>query len=137
MHGIRYQPHLLFKTMQTNGVPLMPNYLPKKTVYLQDPKTWQLVITAMQGVIKNPLGTAHRFGKDAPYSAAGKTGTAQLFGRAADEEREQSELPKELRNNHLFIAFAPVEDPEIAIAVVYEHNTGADGLARRVLGYYF
>ena len=137
MRGIRYQPHLLQKTLQANGAPLVTYYLPEKRVALEDPKIWPLVIAAMQGVITNPRGTAHRFGRDAPYTAAGKTGTAQLFGRPADEEREQSELPKELRNNHLFIAFAPVENPEIAIAVVYEHNTGADGLARKVMDYYF
>lgn len=98
---------------------------------------WKTVTKGMRAVISNPVGTAWAFGRNAPYAVAGKTGTAQVFGTNRDEERSRTNVPKKLRNNHLFIGFAPIKHPKVAIAVVVEHASFADRIARKVLDYYF
>jgi len=71
----------------------------------------------------------------------GKTGTAQVFGIKQDEEYDEESISKKLRDHALFISFAPVIQPEIAIAVIVE-NGGHGGstaapIARKVMDYYF
>jgi penicillin-binding protein 2 len=94
----------------------------------------------MQGVITsyNPPGTARQtFGSDVSYSVAGKTGTGQVYSHRAGEDNDQQEyLPKRLRNHTYFIAFAPVNQPKIALAVVVENSAIAPKVARKVLDYY-
>lgn len=136
MRGVRYQPHILLKTMHANQTMLQPHFLPEQRVVLNDPTIWDTVIGAMQKVISSGEGTAHHFGRDAPYTAAGKTGTAQVVGRANGEDEDEN-TPKMLRNNHLFISFTPVDHPQIAVAVIYEHMIGPDALARQVMDAYY
>ena len=61
------------------------HFQPEQRVVLNDPNIWDTIIDAMQKVISSGEGTAHHFGRDAPYPAAGKTGTAQVVGRANGE----------------------------------------------------
>lgn len=133
--GQRFKPHLLLKTMQSDGAII--NYAPigEEPIILQNPKNWDIVIHAMEGVVK-PGGTASSFGWH-NYTVAAKTGTAQVYGRQRDEEHTRTNIPKLLRNNHLFIAFAPVDNPQIAIAVVIEHSAMADKMAGEIMTYYF
>jgi penicillin-binding protein 2 len=98
------------------------------------------VITSMRRVVHSLRGTARRISQDLKYDIAGKTGTAQVFGIGQEEEYVAEEIEKRLRDHALFIAFAPVEQPRIAVAVVVE-NGGSGGavaapLARRVLDAY-
>ncbi|MDY6942877.1 MAG: penicillin-binding protein 2 [Pseudomonadota bacterium] len=83
---------------------------------------WDYVINAMNDVVQRQSGTAFSSGGDAPYRYAGKTGTAQVFGLGEDEEYEESEVAAHLRDHALFIAFAPLDDPKIALAIVAEHG---------------
>ncbi|MEM7402265.1 MAG: penicillin-binding transpeptidase domain-containing protein, partial [Pseudomonadota bacterium] len=83
-------------------------------------------------VAHKPNGTAFRTGKDAKYKMAGKTGTAQVFGLKEDEEYEEENVAEKLRDHGLFIAFAPVEDPKIAIAVIVENGGGGSKSAAPV-----
>ena len=131
--------HLLLKYKDGNGNINVPNFKPKQMIAVKDSKIWDIVIKAMQNVISSPRGTAYHFGKDAPYTAAGKTGTAQIFGKKGnvEEDQESDKVPKNLRNNHLFIGFAPIDHPQIVVAVVYEHAAGADGVARTVMDAFF
>jgi penicillin-binding protein 2 len=76
----------------------------------------------------------------AKYKIAGKTGTAQVFGIKQDEEYVAEDIDKHLRDHALFIGFAPVENPRIAIAVVVE-NGGSGGavaapIARKIMDHY-
>ncbi len=94
---------------------------------------------AMEGVMRAG-GTAARAGVGASYSIAGKTGTAQVFSLRGGEYDEDS-IQRRLQDHALFVAYAPAEDPSIALAVVVENGGGggsvAAPIAREVLDAYF
>jgi penicillin-binding protein 2 len=74
-------------------------------------------------------GTARRSAYGAKYRIAGKTGTAQVVGIAQDAEYDAEALEERHRDHALFIAFAPVDDPKIAVAVVVENGGGGSSTA--------
>ena len=88
-------------------------------------KDWETVIQGMIDVVSHPRGTAYlRMGKNVKYSVAGKTGTAQVVGIPQDLKEEEARVLEEFQKDHgLFVAFAPVDDPKIAIAVVVENDS--------------
>ena len=137
MHGRRYQPHLMLKheTGAGNAAYFYPvdhdvEYIP--------PEYWSTVIQAMEGVIMEPGGTAGgRFGRNASYSAAGKTGTAQKISLEKFKNYgSKAMVPNHLKDDTLFIAFAPIHHPKIAVAVVLEGNNQAPRIARAVIDHY-
>jgi penicillin-binding protein 2 len=143
MHGQRFVPHLL----DAVGNPLTgaitdisPHALP--SVEESYPGAWNIVVQAMKNVVATWQGTAHNIGIGAKYSIAGKTGTAQVYRKRLGVfgETPEHDLPKALRDNALFIAFAPVEDPKIAVAVEVDHGGGggetAAPIARKVMDEY-
>lgn len=136
--GIRYRPHLLLRSIQSDSE-VVRRYKPLEEypIKLKDENYWNIIAEAMHSVITNNEGTGYRFGRDAPYSVAGKTGTAQVFSLPQNEKKRFLEIPEYLRDHSLFIAFAPVEHPEVAIAVMVENDTAASGVARQVLNAYF
>ncbi|MGH8378107.1 MAG: penicillin-binding transpeptidase domain-containing protein, partial [Gammaproteobacteria bacterium] len=103
---------------------------------------WSIVVQAMKNVVATQEGTAHRIGIGAKYSIAGKTGTAQVRRKRLGVfgEEDESDIPKQFRDNALFIAFAPAQDPKIAVAVVVEHGGGgastAAPIARQIMDEY-
>jgi penicillin-binding protein 2 len=140
--GKRYQPHLLLATQFLNEEKIANPVVELPAVTIKDPNNWELIIKAMQGVVMNPAGTAsRRFGTGFSYEVAGKTGTAQLYHHKVVNENPTPEsdqhIPKKLRNHSLFIAFAPVQNPQIALAVVVENDNFAPQVARKILDYYF
>jgi penicillin-binding protein 2 len=106
-----------------------------------DPEGIDRAIKAMTAVMSSDLGTARASGRRSAYSIAGKTGTAQVVAIAQGEEYDESALREEFRDHALFIAFAPIENPKIAIAVVVENGgSGASvaaPIARKVMDQYF
>ena len=122
--GSRYPPHLL-----TTDTPLA---LPRIDLPIS---SWHVVLQAMIGVIKQPYGTGFRFGRRAPYSAAAKTGTAQVYSKDKLTFKGKI-LPKKLRDHSLFIAFAPFKPAKIAVAIVVEHSSKAPIVARKVIDAY-
>ena len=90
---------------------------------------WEQVIEAMAGVVHGPRGTARRINEGIEYRMAGKTGTAQVFTVRQNEEYDARKLDKKLHDHGLFIAFAPVEEPRIAVAVVVENGGSGSGAA--------
>lgn len=90
---------------------------------------WESVIDAMHDVMQGPAGTARAVGRDAPYTMAGKSGTAQVFSVAQDEKYDAETVAERLRDHALFIAFAPVEEPRIAVAVVVENGSSGSRVA--------
>ena len=97
---------------------------------------WETVIQGMVDVVAHPRGTANlRMGRNLKYSVAGKTGTAQVVGIPQDIKEEEARVLEEFQKDHgLFIAFAPVENPQIALAVIVENDSSAAvGVSRKVM----
>lgn len=90
---------------------------------------WDEAIGAMREVMHGPFGTARRSAAGAPYESAGKTGTAQVIGIAQNEIYRAEELAEEHRDHALFIAFAPVAAPRIAVAIIVENGGSGSGTA--------
>lgn len=140
-YGHRVQPHLLYAIQDADE----KNYqlvtpVVETPVPVAHKSDWQTIIEAMQNVIRSPRGTAHRLSYNLPYTAAGKTGTAQVFGVQQGEEYDEKEIHEKLRDHALFIVFAPVKQPHIAVAVIVE-NGGHGGsvaapIARQVMDAY-
>ena len=90
---------------------------------------WQLVHAAMHDVLHGSRGSARAVGRDARYTMAGKSGTAQVVGIAQGEEYNADELAERHRDHGLFIAFAPYDNPQIAVAVIVENGGGGSRVA--------
>jgi penicillin-binding protein 2 len=109
----------------------------KEKINLHRPVNWKHVIKGMLSVVHKPRGTAHVMGWGLKYKMAGKTGTAQVFGIAQDAEYDEETTAKKLRDHALFIAFAPVDNPKIAVAVLVENgghgSSVAAPMARKVV----
>ncbi|TAL61304.1 MAG: penicillin-binding protein 2 [Legionella sp.] len=137
-HGKRYRPHLLVKTVNSDNERVkLYQPLEEAPIKLNDEANWELVADAMHSVLTSNEGTGYRFGRNPPYPVAGKTGTAQVFSGRQYERTRYEDIPEALRDNSLFIAFTPVENPEIAIAVVVENDVIASMVARKILDAYY
>lgn len=134
MHGKRFQPQLLSAYQLPGSPPTLVPTKPLPPVTLKNPKAWPIVIQAMRDVVKSPRGTGFRFGRT-PYTVAAKTGTAQVFTMKNDKD-DNTWLPERERDNSLFIAFAPIDHPQIAVAIVVENNPNAPDIARQMINYY-
>lgn len=109
------------------------------TVTINQSQHWNTVIQAMQKAVHAPGGTAYRASRGITYQMAGKTGTAQVFNLKQNEKYEVNKVKAHLRDHSWFIGFAPINNPEVAIAVLVENKqskTGAD-VARIVFDHYF
>ena len=110
-----------------------------KPVEIGTPEQWDVVYDGMVAVT-GPGGTAYASGLGAKYKFAGKTGTAQVF-TIKQNENTKSKIKDERRRDHSwFIAYAPAEDPKIAVAVLVENGgfgaSVAAPIARKVLDAY-
>ena len=137
-HGQRFRPHLLTKIVNSDNEKV-EHYQPieEYPIYLKDESNWDVVIEAMHSVLTSNEGTGYRFGRNPPYPVAGKTGTAQVHSGRQYEKTKYEDIPEALRDNSLFIAFTPVDKPDIAIAVVVENDVIASTVARKVLDAYY
>ena len=104
--------------------PVAPKPLASVTA---DAAQWQTIIDGMFAVTHG--GTASRSAAGAEYSIAGKTGTAQVFGIAQNQKYVEKDISERLRDHAWFIAFAPVDDPRIAVAVLVENGRSGSGTA--------
>jgi penicillin-binding protein 2 len=137
--GKVYRPHLV-QQVQDSRTSQLQNVAPQLTsVIALKPDTLERVKKALIDVTR-PGGTAGRAGAGTPYTFAGKTGTAQVVAMRQGERYVESRTPERHRDHALFIAFAPAENPTIAIAVLAE-NGGHGGstaapIARKLLDYF-
>ncbi|MGZ8143148.1 MAG: penicillin-binding protein 2 [Methylosarcina sp.] len=113
-------PHLVDKIVTAEGTRTGPK-TPNKSLAL-DEKNIDEIIKGMINVVHGGGGTARSIGRDISYQIAGKTGTAQVFGIKQNAKYNENEIDFKLRDHALFIAFAPADDPKIAVAVVVEHG---------------
>jgi penicillin-binding protein 2 len=112
----------------------------RSPVALRDPEDWVRMFDAMHEVVHGAGGTAKRIAKDIGYQMAGKTGTSQVIAIKQDEKYDAKKLAEIHRDHALFVGFAPVENPQIAVVVLVE-NGGHGGataapIAREVLDAY-
>ncbi|MCB1662483.1 MAG: hypothetical protein KDI20_07780, partial [Pseudomonadales bacterium] len=109
-------------------------------IQLKNGEDWEKIIHAMELVVHGEHGTARKTGRGAQYKMAGKTGTAQVIGIKQDEEYDEKNIAERNKDHGLFIAFAPVNEPKIAIAVIVENggggSTAAAPVARKILDAY-
>ena len=139
--GKRYKPRMLhaINDPETNNLKLStPSTLEK--VPIVSKQNWLSVTKSMEKVVHSIFGTARGISKNLTYRIAGKTGTAQVFGIAQDAEYKEEEIAKKLRDHALFIAYAPVKNPQIAVALIVENGgsggTTAAPIARKVMDQY-
>lgn len=101
---------------------------------------WDGVIQGMSHVVHHARGTAKAISIGATYRMAGKTGTAQVFSLKQDERYNADKIEEALRDHALFIAFAPVEAPRIAVAILVENGGSGSGaaapIARKLFDFY-
>jgi penicillin-binding protein 2 len=117
--------------------PLAPIREPDVT--LATPEEWSRIYAGMVGAVTH--GTAAlAVGKNAAYGIAGKTGTAQVFSVGQNEKYNEKTVSERLRDHSWFIAFAPADQPRIALAVIVENGgwgaSAAAPIARKVLDAY-
>ncbi|HER34125.1 MAG TPA: penicillin-binding protein 2, partial [Halothiobacillaceae bacterium] len=131
LSGTRHTPWLV--------APVDGPRAPRDRVALDKNDYWERVREAMRAVVGNKRGTAHKI--DAPYPIAGKTGTAQVFSVAQNEEYDAEELERRLHDHAVFVGFAPFDRPELAVAVLAEHGGSGSGtaapIARQVMDFWF
>ena len=137
-NGVMYKPHLVKYIENVNtGERRMVEPEPVKTIPLK-PENIEVIKHALAGV--NTEGTAARAFVGATYTSGGKTGTAQVIAIKAGEKYVESRVAERHRDHALYIAFAPVESPKIALAVLVENGgfgaSAAAPIARLVLDYY-
>ena len=129
-YGRQLKPHIVASTQQYDDIELTPVPVePLADTPVGDLHHWTSVINAMREVVHGKRGTARKIGKDSKFEIAGKTGTAQVFGLKQEEKYEADKLAEELHDHSLFIAFAPIDKPRIAIAVVIEHGGSGSAVA--------
>jgi len=92
-------------------------------------RNWQYILKSMKNVVHGVRGTAYPISWGLEYIAAGKTGTAQVYGVAQDEEYDEETVAEKLRDHALFISFAPADDPRIAVAVIVENGSHGGSVA--------
>jgi penicillin-binding protein 2 len=137
-NGDMYRPHLVsyidnLRTGERRHIePALVKRIPLK------PENVEFVKNAMAGVNKEGTG-ARAFG-NAEYTNGGKTGTAQVIGMKQNEKYDEKKVAERHRDHSLFIVFAPLESPKIALMVIVENGgfgaRAAAPIARTVLDYY-
>ncbi|KUJ82474.1 penicillin-binding protein 2 [Microbulbifer flavimaris] len=124
--GTHYKPQVV---MAIDGVEQPPEVLHHIEAR---PEHWDLVFEGMEAVVYDLNGTGKKAGADLDFRVAGKTGTAQVVGIAQGEEYDSEALKERHRDHALFVSFAPMDDPQIAVAVLVENGESGGGVAAPV-----
>jgi penicillin-binding protein 2 len=136
--GYKYKPKLVIATQDavTRTKQAVPTTPPENLGFL--PENVAIVRNAMVGVTKE--GTSVRSFTGAAYVSGGKTGTAQAVGIGKNEKYDARRIDEHQRDHALYIAFAPADDPKIALAIIVENaGFGSDSAApitRRIFDYW-
>ena len=136
--GVVMKPHLV-KDVEDARTGEKRLTVPKESYRIPiKPEHLKLVREAMVEV--NISGTGRRAFEGAPYKVGGKTGTAQVISIKQNEKYNESRVDERHRDHSLFIAFAPADDPKIALAVLVENGgfgaRAAAPIARQVIDYH-
>jgi len=126
--GEYHQPHLIKRIGQEYQLDFSDEIKHFKAVKARK-ENWNEIIASMESVVHGNKGTAKHISTELNFQMAGKSGTAQVFTLGEDEKYNAEELAERLRDHSLFIAFAPLEKPVIAIAVIVENGGGGSSVA--------
>ncbi|WP_269519548.1 penicillin-binding protein 2 [Alteromonas sp. BMJM2] len=139
--GERYIPQLIRGYRKLDGTDDLIALKTLPPIKISDQKNLDIVLNAMHDVVHGEEGTARFAFADTPYESAGKTGTAQLFTVGQNEKYNADEVDERLRDNALYVGFAPFDNPEISITVVLENAGGGSSnaapVARKLMDFYF
>ena len=145
-NGKTYTPHLLINKKSAvfdQDLPLFESQKQDEHNILEleiNKQSWDLAKEGMYKVMFGNRGTARKVYAGSAYKAAGKSGTAQVYGLKNDEIYNANNIAEHLRDHALFIAYAPYDKPKIALAVVLENGGGGStqggAIAKRILDYY-
>lgn len=137
--GVRHRPQFIQKIGDKVHEPII------EEVFDTKPEYWNAVIEGMVEVMHGARGTARRVSERSEYRMAGKSGTAQVVAIAQNAKYNSALLQERHRDHALFVAFAPIEAPQIAVAVMLENAEGGSSQAApvarammdaHILGYY-
>ncbi|MCK5818410.1 MAG: penicillin-binding protein 2 [Psychromonas sp.] len=139
-HGKVVKPTILQSVLSRNGsLPLPPEDYP--SIILKNKNYWNIVLKGMYAVVSSPTGTGFRAFRTAYYTVAGKSGTAQVVAIKEGQHFTKYKVLLHRKDNALFVAFAPYENPEIAVTVILENAGGGSSKAapmvRKILDEYF
>ncbi|MGB2742390.1 MAG: penicillin-binding protein 2 [Cognaticolwellia sp.] len=115
----------------------------KRPITMKNPHHWDVVLDGLHNTVQKFGATGYTAFKGSKYDAAGKTGSAQTANIAQDAEYDATKVKESKRDNAMFIAFAPYENPEIVVAVAIENvakgggGTNAGPVARQIMDQYF
>ncbi|OTQ58491.1 penicillin-binding protein 2 [Gilliamella sp. A7] len=139
-HFLLYKKSDIINTNQSQPTIDPEKYVEPNSLVDVNPTYWALAKEGMHRVMFGARGTARKIYVGAKYQAAGKSGTAQVYGLRENETYDAHKIPEHLRDHALFIAFAPYDKPKIALAIVLENGGGGSfnggTLARKILDYY-
>lgn len=131
--GTLYRPHIVNNIQSDDGTVLKENE-PEIVGNLPASKeTLALVKKGLFKVVQGDRGTARRI-RIKGVDIAGKTGTAQVFSRKKGEKFENEKLARKFQDHAWFVAYAPAENPQIAISVIVEHGAHGSTAAAPVAG---
>ena len=139
--GHRFKPRMLYGIQDPESETIKTTEPePLDSIPIVNQADWLSVIKSMKNVVHSLHGTARGMSHNLQYKVAGKTGTAQVFGIAQDAEYKKEDIAKKLRDHALFIAFAPADNPRIAVALIVENaghgGSAASPIARKVMDQY-
>jgi penicillin-binding protein 2 len=132
--GKLFRPHVVKEIFDHNGKTIK-EFKPEivSEIKLKD-KTWELVRKGLYKVVNEPKGTAY-YRRGRGNQMAGKTGTSQVIKAASEDQlySKCSEMDYKFRHHGIFVAFAPYDDPKIAVAGLVEHGCGGSSAAAPVV----
>ena len=119
--GLLLEPHIISRIEDVTGAIVEERNpeIKRRSGVSQD--AWSRIVEALVGVVENDKGTG-RGARLRDFAVAGKTGTAQVVRLEEWRGKKEKEIPWELRDHAWFAAFAPYDDPEVAVAVIVEHG---------------
>ncbi|WP_087019404.1 penicillin-binding protein 2 [Thaumasiovibrio subtropicus] len=133
-HGKVDAPQLLMRIGDGDESDIVPR--PFENITPVRERHWEVALEGMRLVNHGKKGTARASFTQMDYETGGKTGTAQVFGLAEDQEYEADEIEEHLRDHALYVGFAPFDKPELVVSMVLENAGGGSSnaapLARRI-----
>lgn len=138
-HGHNVVPHFMLASASREG--REQNVTDRSLIIKANSElNWKVPLQGMYLVVNGPEGTGRRAFAGARYVAAGKSGTAQIIGIKQDQKYNANAIRKEHRDNALFVAFAPFDQPKVVAGIILENLGGgsrfAAPLVRRMLDAY-